>query len=191
MRLFRFFTSVKRKMNTQFVWNNFSNELLGFIQSRVNDTHLAQDLLQDIFIKIHLNIDRLQKGDKLNSWIYQITRNTIIDHYRKKKLPLSDTSDMALWLPESVEQTDTRFNSCLTSFIDQLPDQDKEALYQTTFGELSQKEYAASINQRYSTVKSRVQRARVKLKTLFVDCCSIEADRYGNIISSAQKDCNC
>ena len=69
---------------TENIWNQFKDELLRFIVSRVNDKDIAQDLLQIVFIKIHSKSDSLSDNDKLTSWLYQITRNTIIDYYQPK-----------------------------------------------------------------------------------------------------------
>ena len=71
--------------STEIIWKEFNKELLRFIIKRVKDNDLAHDLLQDIFIKIHLKISTLSDSDKLTSWVYQITRNSIIDHYKKQK----------------------------------------------------------------------------------------------------------
>ena len=70
---------------TTSIWNEFSQELLGFIKARVNNEQNAEDILQEVFIKIHTKIDTIHKHQKIASWVYQITRNAIIDFYRKKK----------------------------------------------------------------------------------------------------------
>ena len=70
-------------METTIIWNEFSDSLKGFIISKVKDHHIANDLLQEVFIKIHLNIDSLQKQESLKSWIYTITSNVIKDYYKK------------------------------------------------------------------------------------------------------------
>ncbi|MDF1517540.1 MAG: sigma factor, partial [Lutibacter sp.] len=69
----------------EFLWNNFHKELEGFIYSRVKDRDATNDILQDIFIKIQNNLGTLRDESKLSSWIYQITRNTINDYFRKLK----------------------------------------------------------------------------------------------------------
>lgn len=74
-------------MNTTAIWKDFNGELLGFIKARVNNPDTSQDILQEVFIKIHQSSSQLSSEDKLASWVYQITRNTIIDYYRAKKLP--------------------------------------------------------------------------------------------------------
>ena len=71
-------------MTIENVWNDFKGELFGFIKSRIHNQELAEDLLQEVFIKIHTNLNSLGEGANLVSWIYRITRNTIIDYYRNK-----------------------------------------------------------------------------------------------------------
>lgn len=175
-------------MLTEKIWEDFSGKLLSFIKNGVNDQTIAEDILQEIFIKIHLKSDSLQEKKALTAWLYQITRNTIIDYYRKKKIPENDYA-LEMQQEEKVIQQD--FTKCMSSFISQLPEKDKNILEAVTFGNINQKEYAQEMGLSYSATKSRVQRARSKLKDLFVACCEIEADKYGNIIKATEKDCNC
>lgn len=176
-------------METERVWNNFKEELLAFIQSRVKDQDLSKDILQEVFIKIHLNLKSLQSETKLASWLYQITRHTIIDHFRKVKHtnPLMD-------LPE--EQNDPavylKFEKCILGFVDVLPDKYRDALRKTELGELSQKEYADQLGISYSGAKSRVQRAKEELKSLFVGCCGKKiTSTTGKLDLKDPDECTC
>ncbi|MBK9193209.1 MAG: hypothetical protein IPM77_17855 [Crocinitomicaceae bacterium] len=72
-------------MNTEIIWKNFANDLRKFILSRVKDADVAEDILQDVFVKIHLNLGKLKSESKLNSWLFQITRNAIIDFFQTNK----------------------------------------------------------------------------------------------------------
>ena len=67
------------------VWEDFSPQLRQFISKRVANVNDVDDILQDVFIEIHTNLDMLQEEDRLVPWLYQITRNTIIDHYRMSR----------------------------------------------------------------------------------------------------------
>ena len=178
-------------MNTTAIWKEFSDQLLGFIKARVNNFDTAEDILQDVFVKIHQKSNQLSDGDKLASWVYQITRNAIIDYYRKKKLPVSDETILQETVEESDSTLNPQFIHCLMPFVDQLPEKYRDALNKTVYGDLSQKEYAKELGISYTAVKSRVQRARQKLKELFTQCCNIQTDKYGNIISSNIDDCSC
>lgn len=183
-------------MNTTAIWKEFNDQLLGFIKARVNNPVIAEDILQDVFVKIHQKSDQLSDDDKLASWIYQITRNSIIDYYRKKNTdsyrhPISENEVTIELEEESDESLNPQFTKCLLPFIDQLPDKYKDALNKTVYGDLSQKAYAQQLGISYTGLKSRVQRARKQLKELFTQCCNIKTDNYGNIISSDIDDCSC
>ncbi len=80
----------------------YHTSLLSFIRRRVDVADLAEDILQDVFIKAHSRLDTLAHADRVQSWIYQIARNTIIDYYRTRKStePLPDE------IPERLEQGD-------------------------------------------------------------------------------------
>lgn len=178
-------------MNTTAIWKEFSDQLLGFIKARVNNPVNAEDILQDVFVKIHQKSKQLSDKDKLASWVYQITRNSIIDFYRKKKLPISDSEIFNEKIEEEDQKLNPQFVKCLMPFIDQLPEKYRDALNKTVYGDLSQKEYAKELGISYTALKSRVQRARKQLKELFTQCCNIKTDSYGNIISSNIDDCSC
>lgn len=177
-------------MVTELIWKNFQTQLFGFIKKRVNNPLDAEDILQDIFIKIHLNIDTLSQEDRLATWVYRITRNAIIDFYRKqKKLDTLDLLEDIPFLQEKlIEQPDFYFTKCLMPLIEELPTKYQEAFIKTELEGLSQKEYAQELGISYSGAKSRVQRAKAKLQSLFIRCCGISTDAYGNIIRVA---CTC
>lgn len=176
--------------STETIWQAFHKELFNFINKRVNDTNVSKDILQDVFIKIHLKLKTLSDNDKLASWVYQITRNSILDHFRKQKtkVPLTDN----LLELEEEKTFNAELVNCLKPMINQLPADYKDAIMQTEMGSLSQKAYAEKLGISYSGAKSRIQRARQQLHTLFNACCTIEADKYGNITEHiCKKGCGC
>lgn len=67
------------------IWHEFADRLRKFIRRRVGDPQTAEDLLQDVFVKIQGRLDQLHDPARLESWIYLIARNAIIDHYRTRK----------------------------------------------------------------------------------------------------------
>jgi len=71
------------------IWHQYHTSLLSFIRRRVDVDDLAEDILQDVFIKAH---SRLAQADRIQSWLYQIARNTIIDYHRTRRSaePLPD-----------------------------------------------------------------------------------------------------
>lgn len=179
------------RLTTEQIWNDFHDKLYGFILKRVHNTEIANDLLQDIFVKIHTKIDSLKQDDKLTSWIYQVTRNSILDYFKTKKL----TSDLPAEVIDPVEPVtfNREMANCLKTMLNELPPDHKEAIEQTELGTLSQKEYAEKIGISYSGAKSRVQRARQELNELFQSCCRASFDKYGNVVEHVclNENCNC
>ncbi len=175
-------------ITTEKIWNEFHRELLRFIRKRVKDDDVAKDLLQDIFIKIHLRKGTLNDADKLTSWVFQITRNSILDYFKKKK-PERD-------LPQNVADMDAgvtynnEFADCLKPFIQNLPILYRDAIIETEMNGMSQKEFAEKMNISHSGAKSRVQRGRQQLVELFNQCCHYTKDSYGNIVDyDRRSDC--
>jgi RNA polymerase sigma-70 factor, ECF subfamily len=166
-------------LTTSAIWNNFNKELFRFIKKRVKDNDIANDLLQDIFVKIHLNLSTLKDTEKLTSWIYQITRNSILDYYKKNRR-LTEIPDNISEMEEP-ETFNDHFANCMKPFVDQLPQTYREAIFQTELGQLSQKEFAEKEDISYSGAKSRIQRGRKQLFEIFNECCQVSTDKYGNI----------
>jgi len=75
-------------LTTEKVWEEFSGGLKQFILKRIPDETQAEDVLQDVFLKIHTRIDSLRDQERLPAWVYQIARNTIYDFYRTRQVAL-------------------------------------------------------------------------------------------------------
>ena len=173
------------KINTETIWKGFHKELLRFIKKRVKDEEIAKDLLQDVFVKIHLRHSTLSDSNKLASWVYQITRNCIIDYYRSNKQFIGVSAD--IYELEEPLTYNKEFSKCLEPFINGISETYREAILQTELGLLSQKEFAEKSNISYSGAKSRIQRGRKELFKIFKQCCQFSTDKYGNILEYESK----
>ncbi len=169
---------------TEQVWEAFHTPLQQFIRRRVPDDDLAEDLLQEVFLKIHQRVDSLKDVRQLESWIYTITRNIIIDYYRGQRptVTLDWAGDLAL--PENLPDNDivSELLPCVRAMVQNLPAPDRQALVLTEYRGLTQKELAERLGLSLSGAKSRVQRARERLKQELLDCCHFELDRRGHIL---------
>jgi RNA polymerase sigma-70 factor (ECF subfamily) len=172
------------------LWDTFSAPLHRFILRSVPDRHSAEDILQDVFLKIHTRIDTLHQQERIAAWIYQIARNAIADYYRGQR-PTSDLSDGLIAPDDMPEENVVReLLPCVAAMVDALPDAYREALRVTEYEELSQKQLSERLGISFSGAKSRVQRARAKLKQQLLDCCHFELDHAGRIIDY-QPHCVC
>lgn len=149
--------------------------------------------MQDIFFKIHSNIQGLKNMDKLEAWVYQIARNTITDYYRLRQRTTPETTQQ---FKSNADQalTENAAGSpvpCIRSLINSLPEKYRQAIILTEYGGLTQKEMAQKLGLSVSGSKSRVQRAREMLKKSLLDCCHLEFDRLGNVIDYHHKMNKC
>jgi RNA polymerase sigma-70 factor (ECF subfamily) len=176
----------------EYLWKDFESRLRSFIYSKIPDKAIAEDILQEVFIKIHLKIDTLKDESKLQPWLYQITRNLITDYYRKNK-PVYQQLVPAVD-PEAEESDDRVMNKAVQDMIDMmkdLPEEYCEALCMTELEGLNQKDYAEKAGISYSSAKSRVQRARKLLKDMLMRCCHYEFDKYGTVLRISKNCCCC
>ncbi len=175
------------------VWRAYHAQLLSFIASRVKDKEIAEDILQNVFIKILENIDSLKDMSKMKSWMYRIARNAIIDYYRAGK-PNDSTS--VVHETESAEKAGNENEiviSWLLPVIDSLPEKYRQAVLLCDIQGMSQKDFATHTGISYAGAKSRVQRGRAMLREKLTQCCHFLVDTYGNILGySGKKSCdNC
>jgi RNA polymerase sigma-70 factor (ECF subfamily) len=178
-------------MTTEQVWEAFHLPLQQFIQRRIPDEATAEDVLQDVFLKIHQRIETLKEVRKLESWIYQITRNAIIDYYRSSRPTTTLEAVELLDLPEELPDDDvvSELLPCVRAMVRSLPALDRQALVLTEYQGLTQKELSERLGLSLSGAKSRVQRAREKLKQQLLECCHFELDRRGHIINYHRHCC--
>ena len=160
-------------------WNHVQTELKGFVFKRVKDKALAQDIVHDVFLKVQGKIQQVRENEKLVGWIYQITRNTIIDHYRKNSRNI-DPKDID-WASSPPNCNDCVSNA-LQQLIPALPDKYRVALEMTEIQNMSQLEVAEKLNISYTATKARVQRARQMLKNKIDEILIVKTDGYGNVI---------
>lgn len=168
--------------STSQLFTQFHDSLKDFIRWRVSDEHAAQDLLQEVFLRIHSNIGSLKDSTRVQSWVYQITRNAIIDYYRTKKP--REALDETL-LPSEEPDDDAAHRTLLPSIrkmVDVLPEPYREAITLTEFEGISQKQLSERLGISFSGAKSRVQRGRAMLRNMLEQCCHFEFDAYGTII---------
>ena len=173
--------------DTEKLWKEFSAHLKQFIFKRTSDESIADDILQEIFVKIHSQIHTLKDIRRLNGWIYQITRHAIIDYYRKKKT-LAELPETITSLENFENNNGVEVLPCIEAMVDRLPEKFRQAVILTTYQGLTQKEMGEKLGLSLSGAKSRSQRARAKLRNMLMACCDFELDRFGEIIDYEPKD---
>jgi len=178
--------------NIENIWQDYHQKLYHFISTRVSgQPAIADDILQDVFIKVYNRIDTLKDDTKLQSWIYQITRNAIIDYYRSRKIPAELPNMLTEKKPEPFTETRQEIASWLQPMIQNLPEPYRETMLLSEINGLPHKVIAEQNGVSISGVKSRVQRGRKMVKEMLTDCCLFEFDHQGRVLDYDRKAENC
>jgi RNA polymerase sigma-70 factor (ECF subfamily) len=171
------------------IWKDLAGKLRSFIRSRVRDHATAEDILQDVFVKIHQQLPALRAGERLEAWVWRITRNAIADHYRRTRPGAELPEHLAIASESDAAAPDPK--PCVRRFLGQLPSASRDALMLTEWQGLTQAGMAKQLGLSVSGAKSRVQRARTQLKELLLDCCRFELDRRGNVLEMSPRRSRC
>jgi len=183
--------------STESIWRTFSGRLRSYIAKHVREESDAQDVLQDVFAKIHAGLSRLKESEKLEAWLFQVTRRAILDHFRSRSGKRRSTS-----LPEDLADeappmgVSAEVASWLEPMMSLVPEEDRDVLRLADLDGMAQKDLAARLGLSVTAAKSRVQRARKRLKKAVLDCCHIELDRRGNAVGYSRRggpcgNCSC
>lgn len=187
------------------VWRQVHDGLRAFIAKRIANQAEAEDILQDVFLRIHQRIDGLKDPQRVLSWVYQITRHVIVDHYRmpahRREVPVGLASDMETAAPTSapfsLEPTADagrlrrELAGCLRPMLDRLSRDYRDAIMLVELEGLTHAAAAERLGLSLSGMKSRVQRGRKQLKQMLDDCCLIQLDRRGGVADYAVRDAGC
>ena len=134
----------------------------------------AEDVLQDTFLRAYRGIKSFQGNSTFSTWIYRITANSALMRLRKKKLPTVSIDDaderetpinIADWSPGPVEQLLTQeTQKAMDEAIEALPPEFKQVFILRDVEELSNSEVAEILDLSVAAVKSRLHRARLKVR---------------------------
>ena len=180
-------------LSTEEIWEQFSQRLKLFIVKRVRSEYDAEDILQEVFAKIHANLPDLKGQMKVTAWVHQITRNAIVDYYRRQDRAGTQTSDLPEDLAEflSIDDAAEDMAFCLSVMINDLPEKYRQVITLTEYDGLSQREISNQLGMSLSGVTSRVQRSKGHLKDMLLECCHFEFDRLGHIVDYQSKGSSC
>lgn len=170
----------------QSIERQFGKHLLNFIKSRVYSIADAEDIYQDVLIKIISNVDSMNKPESVKSWLFSIARNKIIDYYRQQQKRVQEDLDELVNSSIDLNEQNNPYESlegCLIHLIEQLPKEYRSIIFASEIEKRSQKELAENLNINYITLRSKIQRGRKKLKEIIYNNCIIEQDISGGLAS--------
>ena len=174
---------------TENLWREHHGALRAFIQKRGCSASMADDILQDVFVKVHTKLPAINEPHRIRSWLYTTAKNQIVDYFRTKVDYGEFTEDIVNRPMETdgAQKVVGELSSCLQPMIEQLPDPYRRALRLSDLQGLSRRDLAQREGISLSGAKSRVSRGRAMLKELLTDCCSLELDGRGMVYDYRRK----
>lgn len=183
------------------LWRNVRDGLRAFIARRVANEAEVEDILQEVFLRVHRRLDRLNDPQQVVPWLYRIARNAVIDYYRapgrRRERPAGLAGDLEQNAPASFSADNesdrhrTDLADCLRPMLERLPEDSRAAVTMVEFEGLTQRAAAERLGLSVSGMKSRVQRGRRQLKQLLDECCVIELDRRRGVADYEVRDKGC
>lgn len=175
------------------IYTEFHRSMLSYVRNKIRSKEDAEDVLQNVFIKISVNANSLSEKENLQNWLFTVTRNAVIDYYRvkanKRSIQLDEDVANQLLEEETVDST-KGLDDCIATMIALLPDEYRSIVENAELHGIKQKDLAEKYNMAYPSMRSRVQRGRERLKQLFYNCCHIQGDRRGNVLQAqGRPDC--
>lgn len=185
-------TENQQTETTARIWHDLRGRLRQFVQSRVSSATDVDDVLQTVFLRIHQKLPDLRRADRLESWVFQITRNAITDYFRKKNATTDEVDTFVdASNPSTQSNAEAELAGCMTALVARLPEDQRRALSMYEFAGISQKEIAARESISVSGAKSRIQRGRKGLESMLRACCEFELDRRGNVLEYKPLETSC
>lgn len=160
-------------------WRDHEPELHAFLIGQVRDAALADDLLQDVFLKAMREGARFCTLDSPRAWLFQVTRHALIDQYRLRKTTVPVVDERPA--PESAVAPVDALSPCLDQALLALDDDDRDVVQQCDIEGQTQRAYAEARGLGVPAVKARIQRARARLRRHLIDHCGVRFDADGHV----------
>jgi len=160
-------------------WHQNEAELRGWLRHRLGSTVDAEDMLQDLFIKAMRQGERFCAIGNARAWLFEVARNAVADRLRLKREMIELPADLANE-PDEVATVDSLV-ACLPRVLSELSPEDREAITLCDLEGLPQHEYARRRGLSLPGAKSRVQRARKRLREQLSQACQVRLDAAGQV----------
>lgn len=164
-------------------WQEYRTVLYLFILKRVRNQEATEDIVQKVLLTAIEKQGTLKKPSNMRPWLYQITRNAIIDYYRLQK-PSAAVPEDLFYEDNIVEDNSAQreLARCLIPLLKSLPEPYRQALELIELEGVKQREAAAKLGLSLSGAKSRIQRGRKMLREVLEQCCRVQLDRRGGAV---------
>jgi RNA polymerase sigma factor (sigma-70 family) len=150
------------------LFERYNKRIYNFLARMTMDRALAEDLTQNVFLRIIKYRSSYRDGLRFQSWIYQVARNIFSDHYQTQKNKFSDFIQVDKIGEHIAENEDSlereEQEKLLTRSMQMLNEEQRELLVLTRFQHMKYEEVAVIMNTSVANIKVKVHRAIAKLR---------------------------
>lgn len=187
---------IDSELEFQDIYDTFRPRIFRYLTRLVGD-HEAEDLAQEVFVKISQGLETFRGESKLSTWIYRVATNSALDRLRSPSFRQSQksvTSDLTeereegqeIWIEDKTPSVDQQLiqeemNECIRNFIDTLPENYRTVIALSELKDLKNNEIAEILGISLETVKIRLYRARARLKKELETHCSFYRDERNEL----------
>ena len=161
-------------------WTAHAAELRGWLRHRTGNPAMADDLLQDLFVRALRQGARFCDIHNARAWLFEVARNLLADQLRVAH-PTVELPDDLMQETEDTEAV-VALTDCLPRVLSELSTQDREAITLCDLQGMAQADFARLKGLSLSAAKSRVQRARVRLHARMSQVCQVKINDQGVVI---------
>ena len=166
-------------------WNTHESELHNFLRHRAGDEQLADDLLQDVFVKAMQQGKQFCTLDNERAWLFQVARNALIDLYRLGHVTIELPEDIPQ--PESAHEPIQALGACVKRVLSEITPEDRDIIEKCDLEGVKQKDYAVTHGLSLAAVKSRLLRARERMRSQMSAACQVKFDEQGRVTDHVQR----
>jgi RNA polymerase sigma-70 factor (ECF subfamily) len=178
------------------VYNEFQEKIRRYLERMVGRND-AEDLTQEVFLKVSNGLGDFEGRSRLSTWIYRIATNAALDRLRSRssredsrKVELDTTDDGLEAEKIRMEETTlsaereairSEMNDCIREFVDRLPQDYRTVIILSEMKDLKNQQIADILDISLDAVKIRLHRARARLKAEFEAGCDFYHDEAGGL----------
>jgi RNA polymerase sigma-70 factor, ECF subfamily len=189
--------------DTEQLWQQMHTGIRAFVGRRIRHAADADDVVQRVFLRVHEGLSSLRDEERVHAWVYRTATHAIADYYRgpvnRREVASGSLDDFAATPvagaardDDDDQQARKEFAGCVQPLLQSLSAADRETLALIDVEEVSQVDAARRLGLSVSGMKSRIQRARRRFRTVVEECCRVHLDRRGGIIGYERRSaCGC
>lgn len=156
------------EQNKADIYTDYHDKVMGYLVSKINNTHLAEDICSDVFLKVYEKLDTFDSSKaSLSTWIFTITRNTLTDYYRSRRVMSEIPETLAEDSSVEDDVCDDDLLNTLASALETIDERERDIIIFRYYKGMTLKEISEKLDISYSYVKILHNKALSALREYF------------------------